>query len=377
MSKIVCDICGTQYDEAEGSCPVCGWNQTDDVPADADDFDVDFLDEIEEDAAPAAPAAKEVKNKVALDLESVNNRRRPAPKPVPKKQEVEDDDDEDEEDEDEEESGSNAFLVIILVILILALLAVSAYIGWTKIIKPRGDNGSKPTEGTVQVTEDWNQGGDQTVPTEMVTEYVEVTETTESAIPCTDIALAGNVDTLFIGQYWRLMAKATPENTTDKVVYTSSDPAVVTIDEYGRVTAVGEGKAVITVSCGTKSLEAPVVVKASETDVQTTTAPTAAAPAEGTSGNTAESSPAGTTVATPSSSSFSLKKHDITIGRLGVYVTLEVEGGVSAEDIKWSTSDSGVASVYNGNVTCVGRGICIITAEYNGQTEQCIVRCKY
>ena len=48
-----------------------------------------------------------------------------------------------------------------------------------------------------------------------------------------------------------------------------------------------------------------------------------------------------------------------------------------ADDVKWSTSDSSVATVYNGNVTAIGKGTCIITAEYNGQTAQCIVRCKF
>ena len=32
MSKIICDICGTQYDDSVGSCPVCGWDQKGDLP---------------------------------------------------------------------------------------------------------------------------------------------------------------------------------------------------------------------------------------------------------------------------------------------------------------------------------------------------------
>ena len=95
-----------------------------------------------------------------------NARTRPAPKkPAPV---VEDEDD----DEDEEEkSGSNTFLIIILVLLILALLAVSAYIGWTKIIKPRqaGSDNNKPQEtitAQVDVT---------TAPTEVTTEPEEQT----------------------------------------------------------------------------------------------------------------------------------------------------------------------------------------------------------
>ena len=108
-----------------------------------------------------------------------------------------------------------------------------------------------------------------------------------------------------------------------------------------------------------------------ETEAPTTAVET---PAEGTSG-------AGTgtgTVATPSNGSvLKLKKTDITIGRRGVYVTLELENGITAESVKWSTSDSSIATVYNGNVTAVGKGTCVIRAEYNGQVAECVVRCKF
>ena len=132
MSKIICDICGSEYDDSVGACPVCGWDQSGDLPEDIEDFDSDFLDVIQEEAAapvvaPVVPAEPAPKSKVAFDYDAANRRARPAPKkPAPP---VEDEDD--EEDEEEEESGSNAFLVIILVLLILALLAVSGYIGWT------------------------------------------------------------------------------------------------------------------------------------------------------------------------------------------------------------------------------------------------------
>ena len=86
----------------------------------------------------------------------------------------------------------------------------------------------------------------------------------------------------------------------------------------------------------------------------------------------------GTTVATPSNGGvLKLKKTDITIGRRGVYVTLELENGISAESVKWSTSDSSIATVYNGNVTALNKGTCVIRAEYNGQTAECVVRCKF
>ena len=82
------------------------------------------------------------------------------------------------------------------------------------------------------------------------------------------------------------------------------------------------------------------------------------------------------TVATPSSGVLKLKKSDITLIKRGLYVTLELENGIAAESVKWSTSDSSVATVYNGNVTAIGKGICTIRAEYNGQVAECVVRCN-
>ena len=72
-----------------------------------------------------------------------------------------------------------------------------------------------------------------------------------------------------------------------------------------------------------------------------------------------------------------LKKTDITVGRKGVYFTLELENGISADSVNWSSSDTTVATVYNGNVTSIGNGSCVIRAEYNGQVAECVVRCKF
>ena len=373
MSKIVCDICGTQYDDSVGSCPVCGWDRKGDLDTDFGDFDSDFLDDLQTDipvpgAAPVKPVAPKIpagapKAKTAFDYDAANSRTRPAPKkPAPPVE------DEDDDEDGEEESGSNTFLIIILVLLILALLAVSAYIGWTKIIKPRqaGSNDNKPKETiTAQVDE-------TTAPTDAA---VATEEETEPGVPCTSLSLVGSMEKLtFKGQYWRLMVKAEPENTTDKVVYTSGDESVVTIDEYGRVTAVGEGETTIVVTCGSERLETPAVVSFQTETTEATTEATAATE-EG--GATTPTTAAGNGGTTASNVVLKLKKSDITLYRPGVYFTLELEGGLVADDVRWVTSDSSVANVYNGVVTAIGKGVCVITAEYNGQTAQCVVRCKF
>lgn len=364
MSKIVCDICGTTYQDTAGSCPVCGWNQSGSLNVDEEELDLGEMDAalLDDFDTPAADPSK----KIIFDFDAEEDE-----KPAAKSNQ----DDDDDEEEDEEESGSNGFLVFILILLILALLAVSGYIGWTKIIKPRmqGNTDNKPQETISQQFTEPNET--EAVPT--VEPVTEAPTEEVSAVPCTNLSLVGSMEKLtFAGQYWRLMVKTEPEDTTDKVVYTSGNEAVVTIDEYGRVTAVGEGETVITITCGDKRVETPAVVSfAAETEP--TEAPTTAAPGETAGGNATET--ATTPAATPSGNgTLKLKgSTDRTIGRLGVYITLELEGGVSAESVKWTTTDSSVATVYNGNVTAVGRGVCTVKGEYNGQTVECIIRVKY
>lgn len=366
MSKIVCDICGTTYDDSTGACPVCGWNPGTPLDntysaEDAADLDLDYPLDDDTDAA-GAPAQK---GKAVFDYDAVNpRRRRPAPAPAPAP-----------EEEEEEESGSNKFLVFVLVILILALIAVSGYIAYTKLWKPNqvGSDDNKPQETISGQPADTTKSA-ETVADETVASG-ETVAVTEPNIPCTDLSLVATMDTMtFAGQYWRLMVKYAPDNTTDKVTFSSGDENVVTVDEHGRVTAVGEGETVIVITCGDKRIETPAVVKFASAETEApTTAPTTAA------GNTETGTGTGTgTVATPSSGNvLKLKKSDVTIGRRGVYITLELENGIAAEDVKWSTSDSSVATVYNGNVTAIGKGTCVIYAKYNGQVAECVVRCKF
>ena len=82
MSKIVCDICGTTYDDSQGACPVCGWTPgttLNSTSADVDDIlNDDFL--LDEES-PSGNASQ--KGKAVFDYDAVNTRRRPRPAPAP------------------------------------------------------------------------------------------------------------------------------------------------------------------------------------------------------------------------------------------------------------------------------------------------------
>ena len=324
MSKIVCDICGTAYPDTAQECPICGCTRDSAAALLADVG-------LEEEVAVAAAAPEVVPEPV-----------KPAPRkaaPVIEEDDDEydedddddydDDDDDDDDDEDEEDEGrkSNAFLVILLVIVILALLAVSAFI----VVKYVAPNLLGPKE-TAPAT---------TVATE------EPTETTELVIPCENLALTSGGEIVLdeVGANWLINVLALPENTTDVLVYTSSDENVATVNEQGKITAVGEGTAVITITCGAQELKCTVTVSVAEE----TTVPDVV---------------------------ISFVKADVTSRMIGEQFYLKVKGeGLNPDLLKWSSENEGICVVdQKGLVTIKGWGTTHVVVTYGDQVIKCIVR---
>ena len=65
-------------------------------------------------------------------------------------------------------------------------------------------------------------------------------------VPATGITLNKNTLSLITGNEEILTAERTPTNSTDTIVWSSSDNSVVTVDSNGKVVAVGRGTATIT-----------------------------------------------------------------------------------------------------------------------------------
>ena len=75
-----------------------------------------------------------------------------------------------------------------------------------------------------------------------------VSTSCSSAVPVTGVSLNKESLPLGIGESDTLIATINPKNATDKsVTWTSSDSSVASVDNNGKVTAVGEGQAIITV----------------------------------------------------------------------------------------------------------------------------------
>lgn len=344
MSKIICDICGTSYPDTAESCPICGCSR--DVAADL------LNDELLTEEASEATTSKTRsagKKKEIFDFDEVNSAR----KKVDDEEDEEDEDDYDEEEDDDDEPRHNTFVVVLLTILIAGLLLAAGFI-FIRYILP-------------------NMGKEETVVPTVPVQTQAATETTEAGIPCEYLYMS-NVGTAELneeGQMFLLHVLVKPENTTDKIIYTSGDESIATVTEDGKITAVSEGETIIYISCGMYSIECPVIVKY----VEETVPPTTEAVVEETVPETTEV----LTTADPAIDPnvvLKLKKTDIM---LGVYYqfTLELDCDLEQNQVEWSSEHPYIATVdENGVVTAVKAGTTAIIAKYGDQQVQCIVRCS-
>lgn len=359
MSKVICDICGTVYQDTADSCPICGCSKDYSV----EDLDDAFLEE--EDAATKTrggrfSSANQQRNREIFDYDAVNP------------EDLDDDEDEDEEEEDsydeeeyENKPRSNTFLVIILTILIFLLLAATGFI-FLRYFLP-------------------NMIGEETVPTTVATVPTETQteETTEPTIPCQSLFVANDsaAELCKEGQQWLLHVKVLPEDTTDTLTYVSADESVVTVTDGGRITVVGEGQTTIHISCGSQQIEYPITVDYSlaveETTVPETIPEMEVDPdAEDGGEETAEAAEATEASTAPANVTLKLGKSDISLG-VGIQYTMPLSCDLKPEDIEWSIEHSYIAKVdEHGTITTLCAGTTAVIAKYGDQEVQCIIRVK-
>lgn len=369
MSKVICEICGTSYPDTASACPICGF---------ARDMDAQLGEEEYEPEQMPAPRSHSKGGRFAAS--NVKKRNAGATYHAPAHE-----DEDDEEDYFEERPAprkQSGALAVTLMVVVAILLVITVYL-FIRVFLP---NVISP---------------DPTVPYEPSTsasEYVETEESTLSQeIPCESLRLESGeiVELNVIGQYYLIHTQVLPENTTDAIVYVSSDENIVTVSSDGRLTAVSEGTAEITVTCGTQSVTCTVICTvAEETTVpeEETTAPTQAetepeqttqpsdettAPVEETTApieETTEPSEETTASADPNQT-IAFVKTDISFFSLGAKYSLQyTPDSIPAEDITWSSTNRNVATVEDGVVKIKGWGVASIYAEYNGVKIECVVR---
>lgn len=333
MSKIICEICGTSYPDTAECCPICGYPRDISGALSADELTMD-------DNSGKGGRYSTKKKKEIFDFDEANADAQDLGQEVYTGSEEEDDGSFDQV------PRPNTFAVIVLTVLIVLLLAGTAFLFFRYLLP-----NLHPQE--------------QTLPT-VTTEQTLPTETTELRIPCQSLSLPGGAAELTQpGYYFLLNVVVKPENTTDELVFSSGDESVATVSADGRITAVGEGKTVIYITCGDKQLTCPVTCRF-EKETEPPTEETAAVQAE------AE------TIQETTLPQVELKL-DRTDMRLmvgyGTQLQLVDCGELKPEDVEWSVEHSFIAKVENGYVTALQNGTTEVFAKYGDQEVGCLVRC--
>lgn len=339
MSKIICDICGTTYQDSAECCPICGF--TNDSTADTLGEEANIPEGMEEIKGKKGRFSNKKRREI-FDFDEVNSGARPSAD--------EGNPYEEEEEYEEEPPRRNTLMVVFLTVLIVLLLAAAAFL-FLRFYLPGTDDAEETTAATVAP---------------IVTEAI--VDTTELTIPCESLVLtsgtaSGDAELVEPGQKFLLNVIATPADTTDKIIYQSHDESIATVDADGHVVAVGEGETVIMISCGDKQIPCKVVCNFSKEE-ETTAATVAETVAETTA-----------SAGTKKDVTLKLKKSDIM---LKVYYAFQLvlDCDLAQNEVEWSSEHPYIATVdEEGNVTAVQAGTTEITAKYGDQTVSCIIRC--
>ena len=309
MNKVICNICGTSYPENATQCPICGFARSSESL----------------EATEGESSYQYVKggrfSKANVKKRNLKNQKSTA----------EQVDIEPENKSNSKKNSGNTAMIVVVILLLLAIIAVVGYIA-LRFFLPNDfmfeglDSFTKPTVSQEEIP--------QTEETEPETEPV----CTAVKLDKTTLAFEG------INSTYKLNVTVEPINTTDTISFSSSDEAVATVSNSGMITSVGEGSAIITVTCGSVTAECSV----------TCTIP----------------------VTEPEGPQLALNRKEITFDMEGQTWML-YDGEISIDDIAWSSDDNKVATIVGGKVTAVGNGDTTVYGIYGEQNVSCLIHCKF
>ncbi len=334
MSKIICDVCGTSYPETATHCPICGCVRAGDAQAVSGDTGEHENQNNNYTYVKGGRFSKSNVKKRGTQAVSGDGAEQLA-------------------NSGSNGKGKDTGIVIAIIALLLAIVAVVIYIV-LRFFAPAGSNGGDALANTT------------TVPTTTT----ETIETTVLEIPCQNITVSkATVEFEKADAALLLNVTTDPADTTDVVVFASTDERVATVNQDGKVTAVGPGEAVITITCGQAAAECHVVcnfeVAPSEGETEPSTEATEPETAENWDMNWSQYM-----VGNPEVGDVSVNMGEVWT------VYLDKEGKVKSTQIKFSSSNESVITVNRvGVATVTGKtgDEAYIYAEYNGKTVKCRV----
>ena len=338
MSKVICDVCGTTFPETANQCPICGSAKNASAQTAAE--------------GGAQAEAGSTNSYVSGGRFSKSNVRKRNKTGQPMQRTAK---------KDKDSEGSNKGLVIVVIVLLLAIIAVVIYLAVTLFgsDKKPAEGNSKPSVQTTVQTESKEEN-----PTESQTE--------PSGVACTDIILSSTIMEFTDPDRSQLLSvNLTPSNTTDKVTFTSMNPAVATVTEGGLVTPVGIGDTTIIITCGDITKECRVFC-----NFNTGTEPTDPEPTEPAPGP--DDVPEDFMVMnTKYFTSTGVGDVTLPVGKTWkMYSYIAVE----ASKVVWTSEDEAYVTIKDGVVTAVASTeslktkYVLVHAEYGGKIYSCRIR---
>ncbi|MBR6536513.1 MAG: Ig-like domain-containing protein [Lachnospiraceae bacterium] len=161
--------------------------------------------------------------------------------------------------------------------------------------------------------------------------YCKCYVTVIAPIPATGVTTMVDEVVMAPGEKKTVIAKATPANTTDSMMWTSSDESIVRVNAVtGEMTAIAPGNAsvIVMMDSGKKAVINVIVV--------------------------------------------GLNRTSVVMDYYSTGVALYVEGATST--VRWYSTNPRVVEVRNGNLTSRGSGTATVEARVNGRTLTCTVR---
>ena len=166
---------------------------------------------------------------------------------------------------------------------------------------------------------------------------------TACSVEAESIVLSNTTMTVNIGNAQAVTAEVMPEDTSDKTIeWSSSNPAVATVNNVGVITGVSTGTCTITATCGEASATLTVTVKKPVEQVV-------------------------------------LNKSEVTIKEeeTFTFTCTIVPNDASEKNVSWTSSDSSVATVNaSGTITGIKAGTCTITATCDGKVATANITVK-
>lgn len=316
MNKIVCNVCGTSYPENAAQCPICGYVQSTEVSASTSSGQGNYT-YVKGGRFSKTNVKKRNQANIKSQQVSTAEKKKKGGKPS---------------------KNSNVGTIILIVVLLLAILSVAGYIA-LRFFLPN----DYLFEGLGDLTISAKKQEFETAPTEIMqaSEPDEDIETTVS-LDCTAIILDNNLVELDgANATHQLTFKLEPANTPDVVTFQAADESVAVVDENGMITAVGNGTTIVTISCGSASVQCTVNCIVEEEVI------------------------------------FELNRKEITFSTEGENWLLYNEDRIATDDIVWTSDDNSVAMIESGKVTAVGNGDTTVFGVYQDQTVACVIHCKF